>query len=58
MKKQETLVQPQIIPDAVADVFSRPFGNDAPSKANERGATLFSRPIGTVKIIVAQPPPN
>ncbi|MBP3531686.1 MAG: hypothetical protein J6K25_10975 [Thermoguttaceae bacterium] len=58
MKKQETPAQPKVVPDAVADVFSRPFGNDAPSKANKRGATLFPRPIGTVKIIVAQPPTN
>lgn len=41
MKKQETLVQPKVVPDAVADVFSRPFGNDAPSKTDGHETALF-----------------
>ncbi len=42
MKKQETPAQPQAVPDAVADVLTRPFKIAASSKANKRGATLFS----------------
>ena len=42
MKKQETPAQPKVVPDAVADVFPRPIGSDAPSNANERGTTLFT----------------
>ena len=47
MKKQETPAQPKVVPDAVADVFPRPIGSDAPSNANERGTTLLPRSLGT-----------
>lgn len=41
MKKQETPAQPKVVPVAVADFFPRPLKTAAPSKTNERGATLF-----------------
>ena len=41
MKKPETLAQPKVVPDAVADVFPRPLKTAAPSKANERETALF-----------------
>lgn len=42
MKKQETPAQPKVVPDAVADVLTRPLKTAAHSKANGFGATLFS----------------
>lgn len=41
MKKQETPVQPKVVPDAVADFFPRPFKIAAQSKTDGRETALF-----------------
>ena len=58
MKKQETPAQPQIIPDAVADFFLRLIGTGKRSKRTSAERRFFPCSLGTVKIIVVQPPPN
>ena len=47
MKKQETPAQPQIIPDAVADVLTRPFKIAASPFPYARKNSVFPRPLKT-----------
>ncbi len=58
MKKQETPAQQKVVPAAVADFFLRLIGTGKRSKRTSAERRFFPRSLGTVKIIVAQPPPN
>ena len=47
MKKQETPAQPQAVPDAVADVLTRPFKIAASPFPYARKNSVFPRPLKT-----------
>lgn len=47
MKKQETPAQPQVVPDAVADVLTRPFKIAASPFPYARKNSVFPRPLKT-----------
>ena len=47
MKKQETPAQPQAVPDAVADVSTRPFKIAASPFPYARKNSVFPRPLKT-----------